>query len=264
MSARPRILLCPQFTEVEWTIAQRLAEWAEVATFDAPGVGSEPMPDGGPARLDREAVVQRALQEIETLGWDSYFVVGDAWGTATAARVAAARPEPVLGLGLGHASLDYGSEGERPAVNGEVVAVMTQLMRTDYDSFVRYGLTQFTQGGFDEELAGQMVDRFPDMEIASEVWEMHVARPEPVGELLRQLDKPLLLAKHRDCLVFTAEGYEDVVAAFPDAHQVTIQKASSASDEFAAALREFCEGVLADSKRRSRTARTLAMTNATA
>jgi hypothetical protein len=34
------------------------------------------------------------------------------------------------------------------------------------------------------------------------------------------------------------------VAAFPDAQQVTIQKASPASDEFAAALREFCEDVL--------------------
>src|SRR3954463_14231678 len=135
---RPRILLCPQFTEVEWAIAPQLSEWAEVATFDAPGVGDEPIPGDDPTSLDRELVVQRALQEVETLGWDSYFVVGDAWGTATAARVAAAMPEPVLGIALGHASLDYDVAGERPAVNGELVAAMTQLMRTDYDSFVRY------------------------------------------------------------------------------------------------------------------------------
>jgi pimeloyl-ACP methyl ester carboxylesterase len=241
---RPRILLCPQFTEVEWAIAPQLSEWAEVATFDAPGVGDEPIPPGDESRIDRELVVQRALREVETRGWDSYFVVGDAWGTATAARVAASRPGPVLGLALGHASLDYEVDGERPAVNGELVAAMTQLLRSDYDSFVRYGLTQFTQGGFDEETASRIVDRFPPMEIAAEVWEMHVTRTEPIGDLLAQLDKPLLLAKHDGCLVFTEEGYEDAIAAFPQAHRASLQKASSASDEFATALRQFCERVL--------------------
>jgi hypothetical protein len=146
----------------------------------------------------------------------------------------------VLGIALGHASLDYHSKGERPAVNGELVAAMTQLMRTDYDSFVRFGLTQFTQGGFDEEVAGRMVERFPETDIAAQVWEMHVERPEPIGDLLAQLDKPTLLAKHEGCLVFTAEGYDDAVAAFPGTHTVTIRKASSASEEFAEALREFC------------------------
>jgi pimeloyl-ACP methyl ester carboxylesterase len=243
---RPRLLLCPQFTEVEWTIAPKLAEWAEVATFDAPGVGDEPLAGDDPTQFDREMVVQRALQEVERLGWDSYFVVGDAWGTATAARLATAKPGPVLGLALGHASLDYGTEGERPAVNGELVAAMTQLLRSDYDSFVRYGLTQFTQGGWDEETAGRIVDRFPPMEVASTVWETNVGRPEPIGELLGQLDKPLLLAKHDGCLVFTAEGYEDAVAALPTAHMARVPKAPSASDEFATALRDFCERVLSD------------------
>jgi len=236
---RPRILLCPQFTEVEWTIAPQLAEWADVATFDAPGVGDEPGPADG--ELDRGAVVDRALQEVDRRGWGSYFVSGDAWGTATAVRTAVARPGPVLGIALGHASVDYSPEGERPAVNGELVAAMSQLMRSDYDSFVRYGLTQFTQGGYDEETAGRMVERFPSMEIASQVWEMHVARPEPIGDLLARLDVPMLLAKHEGCLVFTPEGYEDLVAALPDADTVSVQKATSASDEFAAALRSFCE-----------------------
>ncbi len=240
---RRRILLCPQFTEVEWTIAPRLSEWAEVATFDAPGVGDEPIPGDDPTRFDREMVVQRALQEVERLDWDSYFVVGDAWGTATAARIANARPAPVLGLALGHASLDYGTEGERAAVNGELVAAMTQLLRSDYDSFVRYGMTQFTQGAFDEETSGRIVARFPPMEVAATVWETLVERPEPLGEMLGQLDMPLLLAKHDGCLVFTAEGYEDAVAAFPQAHRASIPKAPSASDDFAAALREFCESV---------------------
>ena len=237
---RPRLLLCPQFTEVEWAIAPRLAEWAEVAMFDAPGIGEEPAPDDRPDLIERDHVVQRALQEVESRGWDSYFAVGDAWGTATAVRVAAARPESVLGIALGHACADHDTEGARPAVNGEVVAAMTQLLRTDYESFVRYGITQFTQGGFDEEMAGRMVERFPATDVASRVWEMHVERTEPIGELLRELDKPLLLAKHEGCLVFTAEGYEDIVAAFPGAQTVTVPRPSAASEEFAEALRTFC------------------------
>jgi hypothetical protein len=104
-------------------------------------------------------------------------------------------------------------------------------------------MTQFTQGGFDEETSGRIVARFPPMEVAATVWETLVERPEPFGEMLGQLDMPLLLAKHDGCLVFTAEGYEDAVAAFPEAHRASIPKAPSASDDFAAALREFCEGV---------------------
>jgi pimeloyl-ACP methyl ester carboxylesterase len=234
------------FTEVEWTIAPQLSEWAEVATFDAPGVGDEPMPGGDPVRLDREMVVQRALREVDDRDWKSYFVVGDAWGTATAVRVAIARPEPVLGLALGHASLDYQREGRRPAVNNEVTAAMTQLLRSDYDSFVRYGMTQFTQGAFDEDTSRRIVERFPPMEIASRVWESNVDQAEPIGELLEQLDVPLLLSKHDGCLVFTAEGYEDAIRAFPDARRTSVSQASSASAEFAAALKDFCEGVLSD------------------
>jgi pimeloyl-ACP methyl ester carboxylesterase len=234
------------FTEVEWTIAPQLSEWAEVATFDAPGVGDEPMPGGDPVRLDREMVVRRALREIEGRGWNSYFVVGDAWGTATAVRVAIARPEPVLGIALGHASLDYQREGRRPAVNNEVTAAMTQLLRSDYDSFVRYGMTQFTQGAFDEDTSKRIVERFPPMEVASRVWESNIDQAEPIGELLTQLDVPMLLSKHEGCLVFTAEGYEDAIRAFPDARRTSVSQASSASAEFAAALKDFCEDVLGD------------------
>ena len=39
---RPRVLLVPTLTEVEWKIRPLIEEWAEVASFDAPGVGDEP------------------------------------------------------------------------------------------------------------------------------------------------------------------------------------------------------------------------------
>jgi hypothetical protein len=82
--ARPRILLVPSITELEWLIKPQLEEWAEVAWFDAPGVGAEPRP----ATLDRDAIIRRALAELERRGWDACFIAGDSWGNATAVRAA--------------------------------------------------------------------------------------------------------------------------------------------------------------------------------
>jgi pimeloyl-ACP methyl ester carboxylesterase len=242
---RPRILLCPQFTEVEWVIAPELEDWAEVATFDAPGVGDEPMPGGDIRKLTREVIVDRGLEEVDERGWDWFFVAGDALGTATAVRLARRRPESIVGLALGHASLSYETEGERAAINGEVQAAMGQLLRNDYESFVRYGITQMTQGTFDEEVAQRMIDRFPAMDIAAAVWDAIHELDEPVGEMLRELDKPLLLAEHDRCIVHTAEGFQDAVKAFPQARAVTCELGPSTDPAFVAALKDFCDDVLA-------------------
>jgi pimeloyl-ACP methyl ester carboxylesterase len=242
---RPRILLCPQFTEVEWVIVPQLEQWAEIATFDSPGVGGQPMPGGDVRGLTREVIADRGLEEVEQRGWTEFFVVGDALGTATAVRLARRCPERVLGIALGHASLNYESDGDRPAVNGEVHAAMGQLLRNDYESFVRYGITQMTQGSFDEEVAQRMVERLPPMEIAAAVWDAINELDEPIGEMLRELDKPLLLAKHEGCIAHTPEGFEDAAAAFPEARAVICERGPSADPSFAAALREFCDDVLA-------------------
>ena len=47
--------------------------------------------------------------------------------------------------------------------------------------------------------------------------------------------------------MFTAEGYDDAARALPEAHGTSVGKSPSASDEFAAALRDFCESVLRES-----------------
>ena len=67
---QPRLLLVPHITELEWVIRPELEGWAEVATFDVPGVGDEPAVEP----LDRQAIVDRALLELDRREWDSYIL----------------------------------------------------------------------------------------------------------------------------------------------------------------------------------------------
>ena len=243
--AKPRLLLVPQFTELEWVLAERLVDWADFATYDQPGVGDEPIGAeqiddvrSGRARL-RDLFVQRGLAEVDRLGWDRFFVVADGWATATAARIAVARPGAVEGLALGHATLNFDMDGDRPAVNGEVYAAMRQFLEKDHREFIRHGIVQMTQGSVDDELAARMVDRFPPGEWLELAWDS-LLDPEPIGDMLSEYGGPLLLAQHVGCLSFSDEGFADVVEAFPAAQTLGVNKAPSGSPEFVEALRDFC------------------------
>ena len=111
--ARPRILLVPTLTELEWRIKPLLEDWADVASYDAPGVGAEP-----PAHSSLpEAVIKRGLAEIDSRSWDECVVVGDEYGIYGAIHVATERPDAVSGLALGHACLSFQEDGEQRAVN---------------------------------------------------------------------------------------------------------------------------------------------------
>ena len=70
--ARPRILLVPFVTQLEWQIEPLLGEWADVASYDAPGVGSEPATEASP-----DAVAARGIAEVERRGWADCVVVAD-------------------------------------------------------------------------------------------------------------------------------------------------------------------------------------------
>lgn len=236
---RPRLLLVPEFTELEWAaIRPRLEEWAEVASYDPPGVGDEPRAE----QLDREVIVGRGLQELDRLGWEGCFIATDSWGIPSAVRLALARPDATLGLVLGHAKLSHRREGDRPPINGAVFEAMTELIRTDHEAFIRHGIAQATGGSVSEELADRMIERFPrDLLLAG--WEAITNEEEEFGDLLAQLDCPLLFAKHVGCLGSTEEGFEDAVAAFPQAKTVAVEEAPLSSEKFADALREFCEEV---------------------
>jgi pimeloyl-ACP methyl ester carboxylesterase len=233
--ARPRILLVPSLTELEWLIKPQLDEWAEVAAFDAPGVGAEPRPD----QLDRKAIIRRALVELDRRGWDACFIAGDSWGNATAVRAANDWRGRVIGMALGHARLSDRTDGERPPVNSVVWDAMGQLLQSDYSAFIRYGLTQLTQGSIGDELAKRMLERIP-MDVAQTAFETILSDEGGIQDSLRELDAPLLFAKHEGCLSATEEGFEDAAAAFPDARTVSVPEAPTVSAEFASALRSFC------------------------
>jgi hypothetical protein len=225
-------------TELEWVIRPQLEQWADVATFDVPGIGDEPPVD----RLDRQAIVDRALLELDRRAWDSYILVCDGSALPVGIYVAHARPKAVKAMALGHARLCNRLGGERPTYNREVAEAFGRLADTNYKDFVRYGLTQVTHGSVGDELAERMLARVP-IETGRAVWTMNLYDTEPFDPILRELDVPLLFAKHEGCLGATDEGFADAVAAFPHARTVAVPQAPSVSDEFAMALRQFCDEV---------------------
>lgn len=240
---RPRLLLVPEFTELEWDgIRPRLEEWAEVASYDPPGVGDEPPPE----KLERDVIVNRGLEELDRLGWDECFVATDSWGIASAVRLALARPEAILGMALGHTKLSHRREGDRAPVNGPVYEAMTELIRTDHEAFIRHGIAQATGGSIGEDLAERMLERFPDYDLMVASWEMITREDVEIGEQLARLDCPLLFAKHVGCLGSTEEGFDDAAAAFPEAKTIAVEDAPVSSEKFADALRQFCEQIARD------------------
>jgi pimeloyl-ACP methyl ester carboxylesterase len=246
--SRPRLLLVPEFTELEWDgIRPQLEEWADVASYDPPGVGAEPRVP----RLDHRAVAERGLAALDRLGWERYFIATEGWGIPSAIEVALERSDRVLGLTLGHAKLSFRREGERAPVSDAVYSAMTELIRTDHEAFLRHGIAQATGGSVSEGLAERMIERFPrDLMVAG--WESITRDDADIGSMLARLDCPLLFANHVGCVGSTQEGFDDAAAAFPRARVVRVEDAPLSSVEFAEALRQFCEGITAEITANSR------------
>jgi hypothetical protein len=239
MSDRPRLLLVPMLTEVEWMIKPLLEEWAEVATYDAPGVGDEPpVEDPG-----SEATARRGLEEADRRGWDSFVIVADEFGLVTACHLAVAAGDRLRGIALGHARVSNSVDGPRPALNREVLHGLQSLLRTDPRTFVRqlFKLTggEGSVGGYGEQIADEWLRRVP-MEVAAPFYEARVEEGAAMPGRLASLNVPMLLAQHKGCLLFTPEGFDDAVAAFPDAHAYRCNEKPSTSAEFVPVLREFC------------------------
>jgi pimeloyl-ACP methyl ester carboxylesterase len=241
MTALLPVLLVPLLTELEWAIAPQIAEWTAVATYDAPGVGEEPAPH----KYTRRAVAERGVVEIERRGWERCVVVGDEFGAATAGLLAAIAPERVGGIALGHPSLSLAAEGGRPALNGEVLAAFRSMQRTNYHAYA-HALSQVTQGAYPEDFTKRYIERV-SQEATLRYDVLHRAEDdECLGRTLAAVDTPMLLAEHRDCLLWTAESYKEISDAHPDARTVRCTAKPSVSSEFAAALRNFCAELAGD------------------
>lgn len=241
MRRRHRLLLVPQLTELEWKIKPLLESWAEVASFDAPGVGGEePADEFGPS-----AVAERGLTELERRGWDRCVVVADEFGILAAVRLARARPGAIQALALGHAALSNEMAGDRPVIEREMQAAMAQLIETDYRTWVRH-LTQISQEAYDDDLVQRDLERVPK-ELAEHCYGARLPPSEPLEEPLRAVGVPMLLAHHEGCILHTAEGFEDAVEAFPEARTVICRQKPSTSPSFAAAIRALCDQLDRDS-----------------
>ena len=203
--------------------------------FDAPGVGNE----APAAAHDTAAVADRAAAEFDRCGWQSCVIVADEFAIAAALKFAARHREAVQGLALGHACLTFSPDAEPPAVNAEVRSAFSQVAELDDRTFMRH-MTQITQGFYGEELADRMLDRIPAGVAQAYVRETMADPGDWIEDAMRDLGKPMLFAEHDPCLLFTKEGYEAAVSAFPDSMRVTCREKPSVSPTFAGALQEFC------------------------
>ena len=104
---------------------------------------------------------------------------------------------------------------------------------------MRTALSQLTQGSLADDLTRQMLERVPQ-DIAMAAYETIKEDTESIEPHLRELDVPFLFAKHEGCIAGTEEGWEDAVAAFPDATTISVSLDPAVSEESADALRAFC------------------------
>ncbi len=247
---RPRVLLVPSLTELEWTIKPLLEQWADVASYDAPGVGREPPGQG----LRLEATAERGLDELDRRGWHRCVVVGDEFGSLAAVLLARAREDAVIGLALGHATASYRRSGERPAINPGVTAALAQLADVDFKSFTRqefrawHGLRDaLEKAPGPDEMADAYLDRVPH-EVATSFYRELIEHEHEVHieSDMRELSMPLLLVRHEGCLMFTKDGYDEIVAALPDAARATTMAKPSVDPAFPGILRDFCTQLATD------------------
>ena len=246
MAERPRLLLTPSLTELEWTIRPLLEEWADVASYDAPGVGGEPPIEGSPF----QARARRGLAELDRRGWDRVVVVGDELGSLGALLLTRDRPEAVRALALGHPIVSFDLRSERRSLNGAVVDAHVQLAEASHRSFVLEQFRSWVGMRIEpakeaDPLAEEFLARVPHA-VATDFYgdilknaaayaaELQAARAE-----LPRL--PKLLAQHDGCLMFTPEGFEEAAAAMPDAETTATQAKPSVDPAFAETLRAFVE-----------------------
>ena len=233
------MLLVPSISELEWApIRPLLEQWAEVASFDIPGVGAASLP----AELELEACIARALGELEARGWSDAVIAGDQFGSGLAVLAASRWSGTVRGLALGHACLHYRRDGERPTISAAVADLQLQLTELA-PATGRQMLVQGMKFTYGDDIAAAVAARLPEGFPAAFARFLLAHEDIELEPYLRELDVPLLLTEHSDCALWTREGFEDAAAAFPEAVTTASTDNPSSSREFAEALREFASAL---------------------
>ncbi len=202
--ARPRLLLVPSISELEWDrIRQPLEAWADVASYDLPGLGA----DAPAASLNLEATIQRGVLELERRGWNDAIIVGDQFGSGLAVLVARAWRGTVRGLALGHACLTFSRDGPRPAISAAVADFQLQIAQLGVRAAAEQMFVQGLEATYGTEVAAGIRERLSP-NFTREFTELLLAHQDiELEPVLRELSVPLLLAEHRDCPLWTAEGF---------------------------------------------------------
>ena len=232
---RPRVLYVPIFGGFEAVPFARLtAGWADVESFDTPGAGVRR--DQPPGTI--EAAAAAGSERLDELGWDRAVLVCDSHGQATGVELALNDPR-VAGLCISHAAPRYTTEGDRAPLNEAVYAAAVQLLGTDLRSF-GHALTQLTQGNVDDEWVDAFLADVPRATARART--EHLYGCELVSRL-SGTEVALLLARHVGCMLWTAEGYDDALAAVPHARTVECETVPLGSEPFADAVRSLCAEV---------------------
>ena len=233
---RARVLYVPIFAAFEaGQLAETLADWADVESFDTPGCGTrrdEPV-------AGIEGVAAAAAARLDELGWESCVAVCDSHAQGAGAELARRDPR-VKALGIGHAALRYDVGDAGATLSPAVHSAAAQLLDTDYRSFA-HAITQMTQGAFGEEWIATYLEQVPQEAAARRLGEL--PGQELAGRLVGE-DLALLLARHVGCVLWFSEGFEAAVAALPGAVAVDCDTVPLADPAFHAALRELCARVL--------------------
>ena len=216
-----RVLYVPHFLEVESErFAEVVADWADVASFDVPMDGAG---EAAHARLDE-------------LGWDECILVADGFAQGLGVETALRHPERFQAVAVGHAATRYTTDPPRPTLHPDVIAAATRLLETDYMAFWR-AVTQITQGGMPDPWVERWAAGVPP-ERARAVFLGIAETQPPASEGLAAFERPVLLAQHADCVLWTAEGFEDIVSAVPHARVVRCSQIPVFDPAFGEALRD--------------------------
>jgi pimeloyl-ACP methyl ester carboxylesterase len=222
---KARILYVPIFLAAESErFAATVDDWAVVESFD--------VPDG------RQA--EGAIERLDALGWADCLVVADSQAQRLAVEVALIHPDRVRGVALSHAVARYRVSQPRAALHPEVLEAVGRLLETDYMAFWR-AVTQLTQGGMPDAWVERWAAAVPP-ERVKRLFHALVETEPPLAERLVDFDGPVLLAGHRNCVLWTPEGFEDAVAALPASRAIRCDDIPVFDPSFGAALKELAAG----------------------